>query len=154
MESSAAVFQYPVASDAALKLQYVGKNLQEVEPPAAVIDRAVVRRNCQAMLDICEKLGVGFRAHIKSHKVSKMQLSLIHLWSLVFPKFCLCLDWAIQARMGNSRLHFANEIVLRPWNWQSSKWEREDLQSSSCRQSPRWSRCFHTYSSVKRKAGH
>jgi D-serine deaminase-like pyridoxal phosphate-dependent protein len=30
----------------------------------------VVRRNCKLMLDTARELGVGFRAHVKTHKVS------------------------------------------------------------------------------------
>lgn len=62
---------YPSASPAGLKLQYIGKTLQEVETPAVVIDQGIAKRNCQAMLDITDKLGLGLRVHVKSHKVSK-----------------------------------------------------------------------------------
>lgn len=60
---------YPSPSPAALKLQFVGKRLQEVQAPAAVLDVAVIRRNCKLMLDTVAKLNVGFRAHVKTHKV-------------------------------------------------------------------------------------
>ena len=60
---------YPTPSEAAVKLQYVGRSLSEAQAPAAVIDAAVVRRNCKLMLDAVEQLGVGFRAHVKTHKV-------------------------------------------------------------------------------------
>lgn len=60
---------YPTPSEAAVKLQYVGKRIAEAQTPAAVIDVAVVRRNCKLMLEAAEKLGVGFRAHVKTHKV-------------------------------------------------------------------------------------
>lgn len=63
------VANYPLASAAALQLQYVGKKLSEVPTPAVVIDRAVAKKNCDDMLDVCQKLGVAFRAHIKTHKV-------------------------------------------------------------------------------------
>ena len=61
--------QYPSPSEAALKLQYVGKQIRDAQAPAAIIDAAVVRRNCRFMLEAAEKLGVGFRAHVKTHKV-------------------------------------------------------------------------------------
>lgn len=61
---------YPVPSEAALKLHYVGQKIQDVQAPAAIIDRAVVRRNCNLMLETTSKLGLGFRAHVKTHKVS------------------------------------------------------------------------------------
>jgi len=64
------VTNYPNASIEDLRTQFVGKLLEEVEPPAAVIDVAVARRNCQLMLDAAEALGVHFRSHVKTHKVS------------------------------------------------------------------------------------
>ena len=64
------IYQYPVPSAAALKLQYIGKDIQDVDPPAAIIDRAVVRKNCNAMLEASTRLSIGFRAHVKTHKVS------------------------------------------------------------------------------------
>lgn len=63
---------YPNPSEAALKLQYVGKKIQEIQAPAVVIDAAVVRRNCKLMLDTVQKLGVGFRAHVKTHKTTEL----------------------------------------------------------------------------------
>ena len=60
---------YPSVSAAALKLQYVGKQIKDGPAPAAIIDRAVVRRNCNLMLEAAQKLSVGFRAHVKTHKV-------------------------------------------------------------------------------------
>jgi D-serine deaminase-like pyridoxal phosphate-dependent protein len=63
------VANYPNASVEDLRAQFVGKLLEEVEPPAAIIDVAVARRNCQLMLDTAEALGVQFRSHVKTHKV-------------------------------------------------------------------------------------
>ena len=60
---------YPGASVDALKRRYVGKRLQDIDGPAAVIDFARAVRNCDAMLMTVERLGVLFRAHIKTHKV-------------------------------------------------------------------------------------
>lgn len=60
---------YPGPSKAAVQLQYVGKDIADVQAPAAIVDAAVIRRNCKLMLDAAEKLGVGFRAHVKTHKV-------------------------------------------------------------------------------------
>ncbi|KAF2122124.1 putative serine dehydratase domain-containing protein [Lophiotrema nucula] len=68
---------YPLPSQASLQLQYVGKDLRDCLTPAAVIDRAIVKRNCNAMLDACKALAVSFRAHVKSHKtleLSKLQV--------------------------------------------------------------------------------
>ena len=62
---------YPNSSEAALKQQFVGRHLSDINPPAVIIDAAVVRRNCEAMLETARQLGVGFRAHVKTHKVSQ-----------------------------------------------------------------------------------
>lgn len=59
----------PQASDTALKHHFLGRQLKDVPAPAVVIDAAVVRRNCKLMLDTAKELGVGFRAHVKTHKV-------------------------------------------------------------------------------------
>ena len=56
-------------SKSRLEEAFVGKNLREVPTPAAVVDRTVVRRNCDQMLKACEALQVDFRPHVKTHKV-------------------------------------------------------------------------------------
>ncbi|KAF2501416.1 hypothetical protein BU16DRAFT_522385 [Lophium mytilinum] len=71
MESSA-LLHYPLPSDAGLKNQYVGRKISEVAAPAAIIDRAVAKRNCEAMLEVAKRLNVGFRAHIKTHKTTEL----------------------------------------------------------------------------------
>ncbi|KAF2263551.1 hypothetical protein CC78DRAFT_273266 [Lojkania enalia] len=71
------IANYPLPTKSSLQWQYVGKNLNDVFTPAVVIDRSVVKRNCDAMLEVSKALGVGFRAHVKSHKtleLSKMQV--------------------------------------------------------------------------------
>jgi hypothetical protein len=45
-----------------------------------VLDAAVVRRNCKLMLDTARELGVGFRAHVKTHKVSFEAFCVMFLW--------------------------------------------------------------------------
>lgn len=54
---------------AELRDRFLGVDLQDVSCPAAVIDVSIVKRNCQRMLDACQELGFGFRAHVKTHKV-------------------------------------------------------------------------------------
>lgn len=63
---------YPLSSVEALKQQFVGKRLVDLPTPSVILDRALIRKNCTAMLDVCEKLGVGFRAHVKSHKTREL----------------------------------------------------------------------------------
>jgi D-serine deaminase-like pyridoxal phosphate-dependent protein len=52
--------------------KFVGKSIKEVPTPAAVLDLSKVRSNCSRMLESCEKLDFGWRAHIKTHKVRTM----------------------------------------------------------------------------------
>ncbi len=59
----------PKPSGTKLIDEFVGKRLQDVPTPAAVVDRAVVRRNCDSMLRACEALQLDFRPHVKTHKV-------------------------------------------------------------------------------------
>ncbi|OCL14853.1 hypothetical protein AOQ84DRAFT_358543 [Glonium stellatum] len=66
------IYQYPVPSAAALKLQYVGRKIQDIDPPAAIIDRAVVKKNCNVMLQASRSLSIGFRAHVKTHKTVEL----------------------------------------------------------------------------------
>ena len=59
----------PSPSKAKLQEAFLGKRLQDVPMPAAILDRAVVQRNCDHMLNACQSLGVDFRPHVKTHKV-------------------------------------------------------------------------------------
>ena len=80
----------PQPSDTALAHHFLGRKLADVQAPAVVLDAAVVRRNCKLMLDTARELGVGFRAHVKTHKVSLRFFSLIYLGG-VSGMCCLCL---------------------------------------------------------------
>ncbi|KAG5295080.1 type III pyridoxal 5-phosphate-dependent enzyme domain-containing protein, alanine racemase domain [Histoplasma ohiense] len=66
------VTNYPNASREGLKAQYVGRMLRDVDGPAAIIDVAVARKNCQLMLDAADALGVFFRSHVKTHKTTEL----------------------------------------------------------------------------------
>ncbi|KAH7309658.1 alanine racemase domain protein [Stachybotrys elegans] len=59
---------YPNSPKDALHSMYVGKTLHEALTPAAVMDVAAVRRNCGRMLQATRQLGLGWRAHVKTHK--------------------------------------------------------------------------------------
>ncbi|KAF2175630.1 hypothetical protein K469DRAFT_610035 [Zopfia rhizophila CBS 207.26] len=63
---------YPLPSQSSLQLQYVGKQLNDVPTPAAVLDRSIIKRNCDAMLEVCKALDVLFRVHVKSHKTIEL----------------------------------------------------------------------------------
>jgi hypothetical protein len=69
MSSIPSSFLYQAPPDAALKAQYIGQRIEDVQAPAAVIDVAVVKWNCTLMLNAAEALKVQFRAHVKTHKV-------------------------------------------------------------------------------------
>lgn len=69
MASILPIANYPLSSQASLAAQYVGQRLEDLPTPAVILDRAIIRRNCNAMLQVCSELGVGFRPHVKSHKV-------------------------------------------------------------------------------------
>ena len=60
---------YPAPCREALIAEYVGKSLRDVPTPAAIINVAAVRRNCSRMLEACKRLNLGWRAHVKTHKV-------------------------------------------------------------------------------------
>lgn len=63
---------YPMSSQGQLKSLYVGRSLTDIPAPAAVVDLAKVRHNCKLMLNAVEKLGLSFRAHVKTHKTSEI----------------------------------------------------------------------------------
>lgn len=48
---------------------YHGKDIADVPKPAAVLDRAIIRRHCERLKQTIKALNVGFRAHVKTHKV-------------------------------------------------------------------------------------
>jgi D-serine deaminase-like pyridoxal phosphate-dependent protein len=62
--------QQPSLSRNSLKADFVGKRLDQLQTPAAVLDRAIIKRNCTRMLEACSHLGVLFRPHVKTHKVN------------------------------------------------------------------------------------
>ncbi|KAJ5331309.1 hypothetical protein N7476_001092 [Penicillium atrosanguineum] len=51
---------------------WVGKDMTDVPKPAAVLDRAIIRRHCQRMKNTIKALNVGFRAHVKTHKTLEL----------------------------------------------------------------------------------
>ncbi|KAJ6109209.1 hypothetical protein N7486_001443 [Penicillium sp. IBT 16267x] len=70
---------YPTKED--LVKFYVGKDLADVPKPAAILELAIIRRHCERMKRTVNKLGVAFRAHVKTHKtieLTEMQLDKTH----------------------------------------------------------------------------
>lgn len=62
---------FPLSPKDILRERYRGRTLHEVPVPAAVIDVAKVKANCQAMLDAVKEHGLSFRAHVKTHKTTE-----------------------------------------------------------------------------------
>ena len=60
---------FPCPSQAILHDAFVGKHLGDVPTPAAILDQAIIKDNCNQMLRACQSLGVKFRPHVKTHKV-------------------------------------------------------------------------------------
>ncbi|KAH7169903.1 hypothetical protein EDB81DRAFT_908253 [Dactylonectria macrodidyma] len=46
----------------------IGQDIHDVPQPAIILDVAVARRHCRSMLSAVKTLGVGFGAHVKTHK--------------------------------------------------------------------------------------
>lgn len=63
------LYQGPVNQQLTLREEYVGQNIKQIQAPAAIVDLAVVKRNCKLMLETAAQLKVQFRAHVKTHKV-------------------------------------------------------------------------------------
>ncbi|TFB06945.1 hypothetical protein CCMA1212_000273 [Trichoderma ghanense] len=63
---------YPPSPKEALAQAFVGKSLHEVPTPAAVLNVAAARRNCARMLEAVGRLGLGWRAHVKTHKTIEL----------------------------------------------------------------------------------
>jgi len=49
---------------------FIGKEIGSLPKPAAILDITKAARHCKDMLDAVKWLGVDFRAHVKTHKVS------------------------------------------------------------------------------------
>jgi D-serine deaminase-like pyridoxal phosphate-dependent protein len=62
---------FPLPSKASLVQQYVGKSLQEIPLPAAVVDIAAVKRNCLQMRKAASGMGFALRPRVDAHKVSQ-----------------------------------------------------------------------------------
>lgn len=61
---------FSIPSKEYLVKKYVGKKLHEIRTPRMIVDRAVVKRNCERLAAIAEKSGKRIRVHIKTHKAS------------------------------------------------------------------------------------
>ncbi|ANB11632.1 D-serine ammonia-lyase DSD1 [Sugiyamaella lignohabitans] len=59
---------HPSPDVAALRKQYVGKTLADIPTPAFIVNRKVMKKNCDTMLQRAANMKAAFRAHVKTHK--------------------------------------------------------------------------------------
>lgn len=62
-----------------LQRLYIGKDISDLPKPAAILDVAIIRRHCETMLRTIKTLDVGFRVHVKSHKVRDLKCHILHI---------------------------------------------------------------------------
>jgi D-serine ammonia-lyase len=65
---------YPLPTKEELVKEFVGKSIKDVATPSAILDLGKAKNNCSRMLEACDTLGFGWRAHIKTHKVGSESL--------------------------------------------------------------------------------
>lgn len=116
---------------AALKSRYLGRTLQDVPAPAAVLDLAKLEVNCQRMIDATKRLGMLWRPHIKTHKVNStafcFQISLCHPTprprSANSKYFCVCVLplflFQLQAASWTASVGEDRYIQAREWKCRS-----------------------------------
>lgn len=56
------------ADKPALEQAYVGIKVRELPSPACILNRTLIKNNCDAMIRNVHCMGASFRAHIKTHK--------------------------------------------------------------------------------------
>lgn len=59
----------PLPSEEELKRFFVGKDVGDVPKPSIILDVNIIKKHCTTMLQTTKSLEVGFRAHVKTHKV-------------------------------------------------------------------------------------
>lgn len=68
---------FSVPSKEYLVKQFVGKKLKDCRTPRLVVDRSVVKRNCEHIAAVGAKSGKKIRVHIKTHKVCKIDMDAL-----------------------------------------------------------------------------
>ena len=63
-----------------LRSQLVGKHLDKLPTPAAVVDLAIVKRNCEMMPRLVKSLGLQFRPQIKLYQVRILRRNSSSAW--------------------------------------------------------------------------
>ncbi|WWC62270.1 uncharacterized protein I303_104866 [Kwoniella dejecticola CBS 10117] len=62
---------YALPSKQALQHEFVGKKIDQLRTPALVVDRSRFKRNCEEVTAESKRRGMGFRAHVKTHKTTE-----------------------------------------------------------------------------------
>ncbi|WWC88957.1 uncharacterized protein L201_003872 [Kwoniella dendrophila CBS 6074] len=62
---------YALPNKKSLQDEFVGKDLSQLRTPALVVDRSKFKRNCETVTSEAKKRGMGFRAHVKTHKTTE-----------------------------------------------------------------------------------
>ncbi|KAL9604613.1 MAG: hypothetical protein Q9219_000333 [cf. Caloplaca sp. 3 TL-2023] len=104
-----------------LREQYVGIDIRHVPTPAAVVDRAIVKRNCSQMLEACQTLHCSFRPHVKTHKaveVTQLQIgeSSEHVQIVVstLAEFHHLLDYLVESQARKRRVNVLYGVPAPP----------------------------------------
>ena len=53
---------------------FIGKPALDLPTPSLVLRHDIIQTNCSRLLSTVKELGIGFRAHVKTLKVSKLAL--------------------------------------------------------------------------------
>lgn len=101
----------PIPHEEVLKQYYVGKDIGDVPKPAVVLDVAIIKKHCERMLQTVKALGVGFRAHVKTHKVLSPDLNgLVQFILILFLQTTQIAQ--LQVGHGNEDANFVASTVL------------------------------------------
>ena len=60
---------------------FIGKSISELPTPSLVVNLPVLKKNIDALHQDVEKLGIGFRPHVKTLKVCYYCIYMIYGWN-------------------------------------------------------------------------
>ncbi|KAL8840751.1 MAG: hypothetical protein Q9170_001189 [Blastenia crenularia] len=111
---------YPTPARTEILENYLGKKLQDVSTPTAVVDRAIVRRNCEQMLQACRALGCSFRPHVKTHKtveVTRFQVgdasTNVHVVVSTLAEFDCLVDYLLECEAQGKSVNQALNAAIK-----------------------------------------
>lgn len=85
----------PLPSRTDLLEAFLRKKLKDVPTPAAIVDIAAVKRNCDQMLKACNDLQLDFRPHVKTHKVNHYSPALYSAFLVLHQKLVWGRVWSV-----------------------------------------------------------